>query len=62
MELTFEGRSPLINHGFEFIVVDVRERQVENVAGTGSKSGKEAVEEDGMEDSCVGSQYLRSAR
>lgn len=39
----------MVNHGFELGVVDVRQRQIEDVAGAGRDGGEEAVEEDGVQ-------------
>lgn len=49
IELSLEGACALVNHGFELIVIDVRERQVEDIAGTRCKGGEEAGEEDGVQ-------------
>lgn len=50
VELALQLRGPLLDHGLEFIVVDVGEGEVEDFAGAGDEGGEEAVEEYGVED------------
>lgn len=46
VEATLEGGGALVDHGGELGVVDVGERQVEDVARLGREGGEESVEED----------------
>lgn len=50
LKLAHQHLGPLVDERLEFVVVDVGQRQVEDVAGAGHDGGEEAVEEDGMED------------
>ena len=52
VELADEHGGALIDQGFELDVFDHREGQVEYVAGLGADGREEAVEEDGVKDSC----------
>lgn len=49
-----QRNGPLVNQGFEVDVVDGGECEVEQVAGEGRYRGEVAVEEDCVEDCCVG--------
>ena len=48
VEVSLESGGTLINHGFEFIVVNVREGEVEDFAGVGDERWEEASKEDGV--------------
>jgi hypothetical protein len=50
--VTFQGGGALLDHGLEFVIVDVGEGDVEDVAGLGDDGREEAVEEYGVEDAC----------
>lgn len=50
IELAFESGSALVDHGLELIVVDIRECEVEDIAGKRGEGREEAVEEDRVED------------
>lgn len=50
IELAGEGGGALVDHGFELVIVDVGEGEVEDVAGAGDEGGEEAGEEDCVED------------
>ena len=50
VEVALEGGGALVDHGGQLRVVDVGERQVEDVAGLRGEGGEESVEEDCVED------------
>lgn len=51
VELPLEGGGTLVDHGFQLVIVDVGEGEVENFVGVGDEGWEEAVEEYGVEDS-----------